>query len=100
MNKFGCSSQKSLEQTLSEYCDNIKRGLNERWQKFSIELYDSETYEVIGGLLARQATLATQFAMAPQIWNGHIAPLILRSMTDAHITLAWILCEPKDRAKK
>ena len=32
--------------------------------------------------------------------NGHIAPLILRCMTDAHITLAWILNDPQERAKK
>lgn len=100
MNNSEYPSQNSLEKLVSEYCEIIKRALDERWQKFNIKLYDSETYEVIGGLLARQVTLTTQLAMAPQIWNGHIAPLILRSMTDAHITLAWILCEPKDRAKK
>jgi len=34
------------------------------------------------------------------VWNGHIAPLILRCMIDAHITLAWILKEPIERAKR
>jgi hypothetical protein len=100
MNKTDSTIQNDLESILLKYCDVIKKGLDERWQKFNIELYESDIYEVIGGLLARQATLAIQFAMAPQIWNGHIAPLILRSMTDAHITLSWIVCEPKERAKK
>jgi hypothetical protein len=89
-----------LMRFLENYCEIVTNGLNERWQKFKIEIYEKETYEAIGGLLARQATLSTQLAMAPQIWNPHIAPLILRCMTDAHITLAWILRNHKDRASK
>lgn len=85
---------------IENYCEIVTKGLDERWQKFKIEIYEKEIYEAIGGLLARQATLSVQLAMAPQIWNPHIAPLILRCMTDAHITLAWILLNPKDRASK
>jgi len=88
-------------QRISEsYCQIVEAGLQERWDKMPVQLYDSETYEAIGGLLARQATLTIYLALSPSIWNGHIAPLILRSMTDAHITLAWILIDPKERAKK
>ena len=76
---------------MKEYQEIVKLGLDERWQKIPLKLYDSEVYEVIGGLLARQATLSLELAKNPSIWNGHVAPLILRSMIDAHITLAWIL---------
>jgi hypothetical protein len=85
---------------MKNYCKIVEDGLHERWSKWNIEIHDAETYEVIGGLLSRQASLTTYLAMAPQIWNGHIAPLILRSMTDAHITLSWILQNPKERAQK
>nr|WP_292655695.1 DUF5677 domain-containing protein [Nitratifractor sp.] len=86
---------------MSSYCEMVRESLNERWDKIPLELFDSEVYEVIGGLLARQATLTIQLAENPGIWNGHIAPLILRSMTDAHITLAWIMVEDfKTRAKQ
>jgi len=85
---------------MDEYCSLIVEGFRERWNKWEIEIYDSETYEAIGGLLSRQVTLSMNLASAPQIWNGHVAPLILRAMTDAHITLAWILLEPTERAKK
>lgn len=85
---------------MEAYCKIVEAGLYERWDKYKIEIYDAEIYEVIGGLLARQATLTTQLAKAPPIWNGHVAPLILRCMTDAHITLAWILRDPKERAKE
>jgi hypothetical protein len=57
-------------------------------------------HEVIGALLARQVSLAIQLAEAPTIWNGHVAPLILRSMTDNYINLAWILGDPLERSRK
>lgn len=85
---------------LNGYTEIVRVGLSERWQKLPVEIHDSETYEAIGGLLARQATLTISLATTPNIWNGHIAPLILRCMTDAEITLAWMLIEPKERAKK
>ena len=83
-------SQKLIK-IMQNYCEFVLSTLDERWNKLPIELSDSEGFEVIGGLMARQATLTIQLAENPGIWNGHIAPLILRSMTDAHITLAWIL---------
>lgn len=73
---------------------------DDRWDQVEIDLYKSETFEVIGGLLSRQATLLIEMASSPSIWNGNIAPLILRSMTDLHITLAWILNDPDERSKK
>ncbi|MFZ1140380.1 MAG: DUF5677 domain-containing protein [Candidatus Sulfotelmatobacter sp.] len=59
-----------------------------------------EVFNVLTALLARQATLAIQFASAPQLWNWHSAPLFLRAMTDVHITLSWILLDPKTRARQ
>lgn len=92
---------KKIINFMTEYCEVINIGLEERWSKVSLELYDSEVYEVIGGLLARQVTLSTQLAKNPDIWNPHITPMILRSMIDAHITLAWILIENfEQRAKQ
>ncbi len=65
-----------------------------------MELYDAETYEVAIGLVARQATLTIHLEINPGMWTGHIAPLALRTMTDAHITLAWILRDPPERARQ
>jgi len=89
-----------IHELMDKYCSVVKDGLFERWDKFDVKISDSETYEVIGGLLARQATLTIHLAQTPQDWNGHIAPLILRCMTDAHINLAWIMGDPKERARK
>lgn len=86
---------------MNDYCSVVQTALDERWEKLPIELSESEGFEVIGGLMARQATLTIQLAQNPGIWNGHIAPLILRSMTDAHITLAWILSgDFQERSRK
>jgi hypothetical protein len=90
----------SLEQFLGEYCDVVDAGFTERWKLHTPEIYNNEISEAIGGLAARQATLAIEVGRNPGIWNSNIAPLILRCMTDTHITLAWILASPQDRSKE
>ncbi|MCP4607514.1 MAG: hypothetical protein GY845_02195 [Planctomycetes bacterium] len=85
---------------IENYVDMARAEMEARWQGWELDLTQRELHEVIGGLLARQVTLATQFALVPPIWNGHIAPLILRTMADTYITLAWIFCEPLDRSRK
>ncbi|MCY4624221.1 MAG: DUF5677 domain-containing protein [Chloroflexi bacterium] len=71
-----------------------------RWEIWSGGSEEQFVYEVIGGLLARQATLASEFAQNPGVWNPHSAPLFFRSMVDNLITLAWILKEPEERTKQ
>ncbi len=90
----------SLENFLAKYCDIVADGFRKRWDLYSPEIYHNEVSEAIGGLTARQATLAIEMARNPGIWNGHIAPIILRCMTDVHITLAWILGDPFARSKE
>ena len=81
--------------------DDLVRGLraelHARWDAWDLDLTKPYLHEVIGGLMARQVTLATQLAQAPSAWNGHMAPLILRAMTDAYITLSWIFRDPEKR---
>ena len=89
-----------IEKIVSNYTQLVRSELHERWEKWPLDLAKREMHEVIGALLARQVTLAVQLAGAPTIWNGHIAPLILRSMTDNYINLAWIFGDPLDRSRK
>src|SRR2546423_11640354 len=91
---------KATEAILRNYVQMLEVELSERWKGWSLDLSCREMYEVIGALLARQLTLAVEFAMSPSIWNMHIAPLILRSMADNYINLAWIFQEPLDRSRK
>jgi len=76
------------------YIKNAETELLERIELWKVDLAENEKYEVIVGLLARQATLAIQFATVHPIWNGHMAPLILRIMVDLYITLSWIFMDP------
>jgi hypothetical protein len=85
---------------IRDYIEAVEAELNSRWENWRVDLSEAEMYEVIGALLARMVTLATEMALAPQIWNEHIAPVILRSMADAYISLAWIFEAPLERSRK
>ena len=94
------NEREGVDHFIDTYCDVVKAGFRERWRHYTPEIYQNEVSEAIGGLGARQATLAIEIARNPGTWNGHIAPLVLRTMTDTHITLAWILADPKERSRE
>lgn len=56
------------------YVDNALQGLDERWELAPLDLYDAVPYEILGSLIARQASLAVELARAPQIWTPNAAP--------------------------
>jgi hypothetical protein len=89
-----------ITRIIEAFVDCSREELKQRWQHWHLDLIRGEVHEVIGALLARQVTLATQLAQSPAIWNGHIAPLILRAMADVYITLAWVIKEPDARARQ
>ena len=78
----------------------IRQELRARCAVYKPDFQAPEVFNVVTALLARQATLAIEMASAPQLWNGHSAPLFLRAMTDVHITLSWILLDAKVRARQ
>ena len=85
---------------IETFADRAREELEHRLKKWPPDLANRNVHEAVGALLARQVTLASQLASSPAIWNGHIAPLILRAMADAYITLAWLLKEPAERSQK
>lgn len=70
------------------------------WSQLPVDIYESEFFEVIGALLARQCNLAVKLACNSDLWDYHAGPLFLRPMTDCYITLAWILKDRLERARK
>ncbi len=62
----------------------------ERISKSDINLTKTQNHEVIHGLLARQITLVSGMVKSLPTWNEHIAPIILRCIIDATITLKYI----------
>ncbi|MEE9465159.1 MAG: DUF5677 domain-containing protein [Candidatus Neomarinimicrobiota bacterium] len=89
-----------LRDLIATLCNNAENELNERWEAWEKDFAENEVYEVVGGLLARQASLFTNMAQSPPMWNWHSSPVILRTMIDTHITLAWILEAPLERSRK
>ena len=90
----------NISSAISKYNDNIYLELQDRWNNWKIDLSKKEIYELVGGILSRQVTILTQYATSLNFWNGDVAPIILRSLADNYINLAWILKKPEDRAKK
>lgn len=82
------------------YIGRVRDELSDRWEKWKKDLTKTHTYEVIGGILARQVSLATNTAGSLSICTAHIAPLVLRAMADNYLNLAWIFLSPDDRSKK
>lgn len=94
-------THKKLHKIIQKYTSSVRKELKTRWDMWQLDISQVEKHEVVGALLARQVTLATQLANNPLIWNGHIAPLVLRAMVDNHINLAWILhTDTLNRSKK
>lgn len=96
----GAAPEDSFGRLVFEYRAACKKELKARLVAWGFELKRIELYEVIGALLARQTTLAIEFALVPPAWNANSAPLFLRAMADVYITVAWILGEPEARAQK
>lgn len=94
------SSADAVAEFIDSYCKNVHENLQSRWAAYTPDLKSSFGSDALAGLLARQAALAIEFARNPGVWNGNIAPIILRTMTDAHISIAWILERPRERGKE
>ncbi len=85
------------------FADDLRLELSARWESWKLDLSRKELHEVVGALLARQVTIAVEFAEAPACWNYHVGPLFLRAMADVYISLAWIFAdssESLERAQK
>ncbi len=89
-----------LQELIENFACRAHEELEHRLGKWTLDLAENDFHEVVGALLARQVTLACQIAACPQIWNPHVAPLVLRAMADVYITVGWLLKEPSDRSKK
>ena len=89
-----------LQKYLEEYVENLGEDLKNRWNNWEKDLYEIEIYEVIGGLMARQVSIANEFSRSANLWNPNIAPILLRSMIDNYLNFCWILLEPLERSQK
>lgn len=89
-----------LNQLMKTLIRDLEQEVPKRWNKLEIKLEQKELYEVLFGQLARQITLAIQFASNHNCWTFDLAPIILRCMADNYINFSWIAKEPLLRSKK
>jgi hypothetical protein len=85
---------------IETYCSDVDRELAARLDAWPPDFAQVHVHEVIGGMLAREATLAKDVARAPTLWTGHSAPILLRAMADVYINIAWLLLDPVERCRK
>ena len=84
---------------IEHFVARSREELDDRLTQWPTDLSRQEVHEVVGALLARQVTLASELATSPGIWNDSVAPLVLRAMADLYITAAWIMKNPVDRSR-
>lgn len=89
-----------LESVVAGYEEGVDHELADRLEAWPPDFGHIQVHEVIGGMLARQATLAKEIANSPLLWNGHSAPILLRAMADVYINIAWLLLDPAERCLK
>ena len=87
-------------QAIHAFVEHLAAQVHDRWAAWAKGHEKRLIHEVVCGLLARQATFATEVALNPPIWNAQSAPLFLRPMVENCITIAWILLSPDGRAKQ
>lgn len=89
-----------ITHAIAKYVDNIELELRDRWNNMQIDLTKKYVNEVVCGILSRQVAILTNYATSSNFWNGDMAPIILRSLADNYINLAWILKDPETRSKR
>ncbi len=92
--------QKLICELVDDFRGKVKAEIKRHVNAIPIDLIEPQVHSVLGALLARQGTIAIELAQAVSAWNYHSAPLFIRAMVDAHITIAWLMLDPKDRSKK
>ncbi|MBQ19700.1 MAG: hypothetical protein CMD31_02990 [Flavobacteriales bacterium] len=90
----------NITSIIDDYCSLLKKEMQFRWNNWSKDLSKKELYDVVGAILSRQVSLSIGLAENINMWNGNLAPIILRSMADNHINLEWILNDIDNRPRE
>lgn len=93
------SQEDDFVQVLTDYRESIRLEFETAISGWQIELENEIVHAVVGGLLARQCILATEFAMQPELWNFSLGPLFIRSMVELYINFEWILDDANKRSR-
>lgn len=89
-----------IEKIFKTYIANLEQDLIDRWNWWPKDVSTPELYEVISGLMSRQICLAINIMSNNSLWNGHVGPVLMRSLIDNYINFAWILIDPLKRSQR
>jgi hypothetical protein len=91
-----------LNEVIDDYLDLARNSFQQRIDAWNvdIDIFDKEVNEVLGGLLARQLSLATNIARNPHSWNAHLLPALLRCMAEVYINFCWIVLDKPIRCRQ
>jgi hypothetical protein len=89
-----------IEKIFKTYIQNLEQDLMDRWNWWQKDVSTPELYEVVSALMSRQICLAINIVSNNSLWNGHVGPILMRSLIDNYINFAWILIDPLKRSQR
>lgn len=90
-------SIEKIYKVVKGYKKELYKEIEDLWTTVSINIANPIKDEVLGGLIARQARLATAIISDDNLWTTDLGRIIQRCMVDTHITLAWLIKEGKQK---
>lgn len=90
---------KDIGDLLQQMTDEIQDRFAARIRFWNIVLDIVQTQNVLGGLLARNCSLAIEFVLSAHFWNPLCSSVIFRAMSEVIINMGWIALEPAVRSK-
>lgn len=98
--EFSKEQKESIEKiykVVKGYKKELYKEIEDLWTTVNINISNPIKDEVLGGLIARQARLATVIISDDNLWTADLGRIIQRCMVDTHITLAWLIKEGKQK---
>ena len=90
-----------ISDIIIEYDKNLRAEVELRLNNWTFDHESSAMHNVISGLLSRQTAITLEVMGSPPILHGVVIHIILRSMIDVYLTMAWIFhSDSENRAQK
>lgn len=82
---------------LERYENQLTQELSDLVNSWPSDLEIDPIPRVLGALVARHVTLASQVVADPFFWNPDVGPLVLRPLLESWLKIEWILKSPLKR---
>lgn len=86
-----------MQELINKYGEFCVISFLDYWNNANYNPNQSYLYDVAGALVYRQLTLSSIFCNNADLWNHHVAPMLLRSMIELIISYKWICQDSNTR---